>query len=557
MDSPATARAAALPPDLRVRLPGSEMDALMAACDWASGPLGPPEQWPADLRATAGLCLNSRFPMLLMWGPDLTMIYNDAYAPMLGDKHPAALGEPLTEVWSEVWPVIADMVDAVAERGEVVYHENLQLMMRRNGFEEEAYFTFCYHPVLRADGTVGGVVDTVTETTAQVLAARRLAALQDLARIPAARIGGARPVCDSVADVLALFRADLPFGAIYLRDEAGGATLAASFGDEREALPSYLAADIDTLAGPDAVVLPLGASGPDPIGTVVLGVSPHLLLDDAYRSFLDLVAGQVASAISDAEAYEAQRRRMQQMADLERARTDFFTGVSHELRTPLALIAGPAADSLADTGEPLTPAHRQRLELVHRNTGRLSRLVDTLLDFARIEDGGLTPDLAVVDPGELTRDVAGSFAPAVHRAGLGLVVDSPDVGAVRLDPDMWEKIVLNLLSNAVKFTVAGGVTVRLTRTDGVLELRVDDSGIGIPADELPHLFRRFHRVRGTAGRSAEGSGIGLALVSELAALHGGAADVTSEPGEGSTFTVRVPVDAVVAPARTARPRSVG
>jgi PAS domain S-box-containing protein len=273
----------------------------------------------------------------------------------------------------------------------------------------------------------------------------------------------------------------------------------------------------------------------------VLGVSRYLRLDEDYQGFLTLVARQVAAAVTDAEAYAAQRRRAEELAELDRAKTEFFTSVSHELRTPLALIAGPATDSLADAGNPLPPAQRRRLEIIYRNSGRLRRMVDVLLDFARIEGGRLQPEPVAVDIGELTRGVAESFASAVERAGLAFAVDCPAQGnRVLVDPDMWEKIVLNLLSNAVKFTLTGDIRISLRTNADAVELRVSDTGAGIPADQLPLIFERFHQVRGIVGRSHEGSGIGLALVRELAGLHDGDVEAVSRVGEGSTFIVRIP-----------------
>ena len=578
------------PAELLAADPDSALNRLLVGHDWSASPLGPPQEWSPTLRTAVSLCLNSRFPMIVWWGPELAMLYNDAYAPILGTKHPASLGSPGARVWSDVWPVVGDMLDGVLRRGESTYDEDLLLVTRRHGFAEEAYFTFSYSPIVQPDGAVGGVFTAVTETTERVLGARRLAALQRLGDVPAARIADVAGVCEVVAGTLAGHRADLPFGLVYLRDgDSDDARLAADFGLDAARLPAAVPGDVPAPVLPEppadglaaavrqvlvtgrsgmvtglagrlpglthagssrvgdadvnrAVALPLVAAGADrPVGVLVVGLSPFLPVDEGYRRFLDLVAGHVVSALTDAEVAQAQRRRAEELAELDRVKTEFFTGVSHELRTPLALIAGPTEDSLNDGVEPLPPVHRRRLELVHRNTGRLRRLVDTLLDFARIEDAQLDPEPVAVDVGELSRGIAESFAPAATRAGLELTVDCPAGGpALLLDPDMWEKILLNLLSNAVKYTRAGTVHVAVHRRDDVLTAAVSDTGIGIPAVEQPLLFRRFHRVRDAGGRSNEGSGIGLALVAELVRLHGGTVDVQSTPGEGSTFTVTIP-----------------
>jgi PAS domain S-box-containing protein len=561
---------------------GTLLGRLPVTTDWAATPLGPVREWTPALRTTVNTCLNSPFPMLIMWGPELAMVYNDAFAPILGAKHPA-LGKRATEVWDDAWPVVGGMIEGVLDSGEATYRDDLRLMLRRNGFDEEVYFTFAYSPVFEQDGDVGGVLTVVTETTHRVLGARRMEVLQELGDSRVTR-ASARESCETAMRVLAGHRADLPFGAVYLlEDEQAHAVAGYGFSDARgrptglsepddewirraittgeavtrEGLPPELALSAPEWAGggpvDTAIALPLAVAGQEKAGgALVLGVSPHLSLDEGYRGFLDLVARQVASAVNYAKAYAAERERAENLAELDRAKTRFFTGVSHELRTPIALISGPAEDALADAESPLAPEHRRRLEIVHRNAGRLARLVDTLLDFHRIEDGQLHPEPEAVELGELTRGIAESFAPAMERAGLAFTVDCPSGGLpVLTDRDMWEKIVLNLLSNAVKFTMTGGVRISLRVADGSAELRVSDTGVGIPAEELPSLFQRFHQVRGVEGRSHEGSGIGLALVRELARLLGGDAEASSRPGEGSTFRVRIPVrDVAGAPRET-------
>ena len=298
-------------------------------------------------------------------------------------------------------------------------------------------------------------------------------------------------------------------------------------------------------ADPDALLaIPITGSGSsEPIGVLAAGVSPYCALDEDYRAFLGLMAGHVATAVADARAYDAERQRAQALTDLDRAKTDFFSNVSHELRTPLTLIAGPAEDSLLDDVDPLPAAQRERVEIIRRNADRLRRLVNDMLDFSRIEGGHLTADLQPTQLAALTRGIVASFAPAVLRTGLGFVVDCPDLDrTVRVDRAMWEKVVLNLLSNALKYTLEGRIVVRLRVSDERVALDVQDTGVGIPADELPRLFERFHRVPSTAGRSHEGSGIGLALVADLVALHHGSVDVVSEEDAGSTFTVWLPYD---------------
>ncbi|MGZ6130689.1 MAG: ATP-binding protein, partial [Myxococcaceae bacterium] len=233
-----------------------------------------------------------------------------------------------------------------------------------------------------------------------------------------------------------------------------------------------------------------------------------------------------------------ERHRLEELAELDRAKTTFFNNISHEFRTPLTLLLGPIEEARASGA----PPSAETLELVHRNALRLQRLVNSLLEFSRLEAGRADATFRPTDLAQLTRDLAASFRSAFERAGLRFEVDAPALPEpVYVDRDMWERVVLNLLSNALKFTLAGSVEVRLGLENGSAVLRVRDSGSGIPPDELPRLFQRFHRVHGVTARTQEGSGIGLALVSDIIRLHGGEISVESRPGEGSAFEVRVPL----------------
>src|ERR1039458_834985 len=255
----------------------------------------------------------------------------------------------------------------------------------------------------------------------------------------------------------------------------------------------------------------------------------------------ELIAGQIATAIQNARAAEEERKRLESLAEIDRAKTIFFSNVSHEFRTPLTLMLGPLEDVLRKRDQTLPAEELAQIETVHRNGLRLLKLVNTLLDFSRIEAGRIQALYRPVDLSARTAELASVFRSAMDRAGLGYrIACEPLPEPVYVDLDMWEKIVLNLLSNAFKFTLQGSVEVSLRPVDGQVELSVRDTGTGIPETELPRVFERFHRIEGAAGRTHEGTGIGLALVDELVRLHGGAVQVSSRPGAGTTFTVRVP-----------------
>src|SRR4051794_9949249 len=293
-------------------------------------------------------------------------------------------------------------------------------------------------------------------------------------------------------------------------------------------------------ARPEALVLPVKLpTHSRPSGALVLGVTRRRGLDDDYRDFFALVARDVATAIANATAYEEERERAEALVALDRAKTDFFSNISHEFRTPLTLMLGPLEDLLRGGG--IDGDQRGLLEVSHRNAERLLRLVNTLLDFSRLEAGRAAASFAPADVARITADVASTFRAAAERAGLRFVVDAPARAVVLLDRELYERALLNLLSNALKFTFEGEITVAV-RVDGdAAVVEVADTGEGIPDEEIPRLFERFHRVRGGRARSHEGSGIGLALVEQVAVLHGGRVSVDSRAGTGSTFRMVLPL----------------
>ena len=221
-------------------------------------------------------------------------------------------------------------------------------------------------------------------------------------------------------------------------------------------------------------------------------------MNDAYRVFYDLLAASVTTALANARAHEDERRRAEALAEIDRVKTAFFSNVSHEFRTPLTLMLGPLEDELAERVAPLPPHRRERLETAHRNSLRLLKLVNNLLDFSRAESGRMQAKYEPTDLAAYTSELASVFSSAFERAGLAFTVDCPPLPElVYLDREMWEKIVLNLLSNALKHTFEGGVRVALAWRDGRAELSVADTGVGIPSANLPHVFERFHRAKGT------------------------------------------------------------
>ncbi len=566
----------ALPADLAAAVSlGGEMGRRFAEFDWEAHPLGTPRDWPAEVRAAVATTLTSRFPLVLWLGTqELFVVYNEAYIEILGERHPAALGQPGHQVWWDIWDSIGPMLAGVVSTGEATWSRDLMLPMVTAGRREERYFTFTYSPLIAADGKPFGVFCPSYETTERVISERRLHLLNTVATA----MMETRSIDDAVdvaVTVCAGHPADLPFVAVYVDDpDAGDVVLRGATPSVRPLLPL----DLDRLTDGDtasqsraevslidhvaaavpgieaaltadcpqqALVMPLAKAST--AGVLVVGLSPRRPLDSQYRGFCQLLADQLSSAFASIISYEQQRHRADALAELDRAKTAFLTNVTHEFRTPLTLLIGPLDDALAEADPESVLA--ERLTTAGRNARRLQRLVDSLLDFSRIEAGRANARLVCTDVGALTEQIASSFTELCRRAGLELVLDCAPA-LVDVDPGMWETILLNLLSNAVKYTLQGTISVQVCTESADCVIAVRDTGVGVGAADLERLFERFYRADNLRGRGVEGSGIGLSLVRGLVELHRGKIQIDSELDSGTTVIIRVPLsisDAAVDP----------
>lgn len=553
-----------------------ELGQLIREFNWSETPLGPINGWSQSLRTTINLMLNSTNPIWIGWGPENTFLYNDAYIDVLGiNKHPWALGRPAYVVWEEIWDVCGPMSDKVFNEAKSTVGNDVQLFMNRGDFIEEVYYSFNYSPVFDENGKVSGLFCPNFETTPKILSVRRTRTLSELA----AKALGEKTInsaCFTAATTLAKNTEDIPLAVIYLLDASGKYALCkqitgleedhlyfpekidfskpgkcatqtaiervcegapfsvADFGNNDQ-LPFGMAGERVT----SAAVYPLVVSG-KPVGSVIFGISPNLRFDSEYGTFFEMASAQVSKALQNATAIEDERRRHEELAELDKAKTAFFSNISHEFRTPLTLMLGPLEDLMQN--HTLQEKEQQIVETTHRNALRLLKLVNTLLDFSLVESGRLKARFTPVKLSQLTENLAGNFRSVIEKAGMGFNVKVSEIGeGVFVDRQMWEKIVFNLLSNAFKYTLKGTITVSLTKENGNAVLKVQDTGLGIPEKELPNMFGRFHRVQGITGRSYEGSGIGLSMIRELVLQHGGNISVESEEGKGSTFTVTIPL----------------
>jgi signal transduction histidine kinase/CheY-like chemotaxis protein len=468
-----------------------EMGSLFRSHDWVGSTLGTPDSWPQSLKMAVRIMLTSRQPVWIGWGHDLNLFYNDAHKVITGGKHPWALGRPAAEVWREIWNDIGPLLATAMGGGEGTYVEEQLLIMERNGHFKETYYTFSYSPIPDDDGSPGGIICVSTDDTERVIGERQLALLRDLAA-STADTRSCRDVCNQAAAALATNRHDLPFSMLYMEDpdehsislegaagiEAGhpaapfsvpaGSLLPWPFAEVLRNHETRVVSDLRERFGADLPtgvwseaptrsallhVLPAGETARK--GALVVGLNPFRSFDNDYRDFLGLVVGQIAAAIANADAHEQERRRADELVEIDRAKTAFLSNVSHEFRTPLTLMLAALEESLANF-DCLIPEERERIKIVHCNSLRILKLVNSLLDFARIEAGRARARFEPTDLSALTAELASNFRSATAKVGLGLRIDCPPLAEpVYVDRDMWEKVVFNLLSNAFKFTFEG------------------------------------------------------------------------------------------------------
>ena len=491
-----------------------EMRRLFRETDWASTPFGAIENWSEVLKLSVGLCLNSRFPLILWWGPELTMLYNDSYVGHLRGKHPRALARAGKDVWTEIWPTIGPMLDGVFTTGEATYSDDFQLFLERNGFPEETYHTFSYSAVKDSTGQIVGIFTPVAETTERVIGERRLRILSDLARTKSKTES---ELLQAINLVLEANKTDLPLCAFYSLDgESERCELLAS-NAESDGLREFLKSDalvrslltcaksgapltidevdIDHSMLPKsplgatskrAVVIPISIRKENESLLLFITVSAHQELNNRAIAFFESVGTAIATILKDARAYEQERRKAEALEQLDRAKTVFFNNVSHEFRTPITLILGPLEKLL---NRKLEDDDHADLKIVQHNALRLLKLVNSLLDFSRIEAGRYDARFEPTVLNEFTSEIASLFRAAIENEGIVLDVHSEVLKEkAYIDREMWEKIVLNLLSNAFKFTRVGKITVHLRIVNGNFELSVSDTGIGIAKNELPNVF---------------------------------------------------------------------
>jgi PAS domain S-box-containing protein len=624
---------------------------LMREQDWAGSPLGPPGLWPQSLRSVVNLMLGSAFPMFVAWGPTLSLLYNDAYAEVLGAKHPQALGRPFYEAWHDIRADIEPLVQR-ALGGEAFFVENLPLRMRRHGYDEETWFTFSYSPVRDETGAIAGLYCACAETTAMVLAERHQRAEQERLQTLFSQAPGfvavtrgpdhvfeianhaylqltgfrdviGKPVAEALPEVVeqgfvALLDKVLATGEPYV-----GRSVRLMLNSEPDAplTEAYLDFVYQPLRGATGQIegifvhghevtelqraqeallvfsnsIPAMAWVADTDGglerfnsqwSVYTGQSTEAALghgwtsalhpedrdapgqafaaareqaaewqveyrlrrhDGVYRWFLTRAvpqldaSGRVLRWFGTTTDIEDAKKNHQALRDADRQKDEFLATLAHELRNPLAPIR--AAVQLLGSPASQPAAREHAVDVIGRQVGHMARLLDDLIDVARITQRRVVLKKVPLAVDDLVESVLETVRPLAHAKWHTLVATIGGEGLQLVaDPLRLAQVLSNLLNNAVKYTDAGGRIGFDVQVEGDwLSFTVSDSGIGLSQAAIENIFTMFAQEQSALDRSEGGLGIGLALAKGLVELHGGTVSAFSDgPGSGSRFVVKLP-----------------
>jgi PAS domain S-box-containing protein len=519
---------------------GGEMGAMMRAHDWSTSPLGQPVDWPPALRTVVGLMINSKFPMFVAWGPQLGFLYNDAYCDILGEKHPAALGRPFRDIWSEIWADIGPLAER-ALAGESTYSDRLYLVMNRHGYDEETWFTYSYSPVRDETGKVSGMYCTCVEVTEQVHAERYRN--QENERF--------RTLFEQAPGIIAVLRG--PDHVFELTNQSylqliGHRQLVGK--RARDALPEVAGQGFFELL--DRVYTSgepfVGHASPLRLQREPNGPLEERYIDFIYQPIRD-PSGGVSGIFVEGSDVTLRKQIEDELRAANRQKDQFLAMLAHELRNPLAPIM--TAAQLLRMGRLDEKSVSNASEIIVRQATHMTDLVNDLLDVSRVTRGLVALEKDELDLNVIVAAAVEQVRPLVdaRRHSLTLKLSGQPAHVIG-DRTRLVQVISNILNNAAKYTAPGGsVLLAVTVDETRVFVTVRDNGGGIAPEILPYIFDLFTQAERTPDRSQGGLGIGLALVKSLITLHGGTVQAKSAGlGQGSEFSLCLPRVSAPAPA---------
>lgn len=525
-----------------------EMAERCRAFDWDGTALGPVDNWPQSLRTAVAVCLRSGFPSILVWGPELVQIYNDAYAGLIGMKHPGALGVPTHGTWPEIRH-LQEPIFARVFAGETINLKDGHYALDRSGTIEDAYFDASFVPVPLEDNQIGGSLSTLFETTekvkAQAEAIRGAAELSAVVRsIPEAVYIGttagftmvnagalAETHCETIEEL------NRDFTLV-------GAGIEALHVERRVPLEPLQRPFARALRGETLIQDVLVRDRETQAERVLRCAAGPVLVDGKV-----VAAVVVNTDITDHVAAEREAREARHQAEAaNQAKSDFLAVMSHELRTPLNAIGGYAELLELGIRGPVTTEQSADLARIQAAQRHLMGLVTDVLNFVRVDKGRVEYAVAETSVDDVLARVETLVRTQLQAKQISYRPAVTPQLRVMADEEKLGQIFVNLLTNAIKFTPEGGrVSVSAVVTDQYAEIMITDTGIGIESGKLEVIFEPFVQVNYQLTRANQGVGLGLAISRELARGMGGDLTAESVVGVGSTFTVRLlrPPTAVV------------
>lgn len=548
--------------------------ARLRAASWTETALGPPETWPPALAAYTRAMLCSGLASMICWGPEHTTIYNDAFLPILGDRHPAAMGMPARACWPEA-QTFFDELFARVEGGESVMRSEVLIPIARGGPVEDAWWSYSASPLFDDAGAIAGTLVVCTEITREIEARRNLeAAEREAARARAELqdifMQAPIPMCILTGPNHRFTLANRHYVELVGR-EVLGRTPSEAFSAEEV---GYYLPIVDRVfqTGEPVVVRdsPLDLRRAD-------GTIEKLFVNVGYHAYRDpdgTIAGVLAVTVDVTHEVKA-RRELETDAEVHsirlgaadaqrlaaeaasRAKDEFLATVSHELRTPLTAILGWSRillETAIDATSVASATDLQRairgLTVIERNAQAQAKLVDDILDVSRIISGKLQLAVRPLDIATVIDAAVAGIVPAATAKGIALHVEVEGPLPMRGDEDRLQQVIWNLLANAVKFTSNdGAIVVSAFAQDRTIRLQVRDTGCGIAEGFLPFAFDRFSQSDASTTKRQAGMGLGLSIVRHLVELHGGTVSAHSAGTDlGATFEVVLPVRDEDAPA---------
>lgn len=513
---------------------GGEMGERIRAYDWAATPLGPPQHWPQTLKTVIRLMLSTQHPMFVWWGPALIQFYNDAYSRSIGpERHPSALGQRGPDCWVEIWHLIGWQIEQCMAGGEATWHQNQLVPITRFGKREDVYWTYSYSPIDEpsAPNGVGGVLVICTETTEHVLSEQRLREAEQTWRA----------LFDQAPGFLSIMR-----GPDHVFEYANQRYI--EFIGRRDFIGKPIAEVVPEIEGQGFIAI---LDEVYRTGRAHTGIAAPVYLDRSpgqvrYRDFVYQPIRDTNNAITGvlAVGFDVTDRVLvaKQLEEADARKNEFLAMLAHELRSPLSGIQNAAAILARAEGD--DSRNPKLLGMIQRQVSHLTGLAEDLLDIASISQGKTRLRMQPLDVGTLVHEAIELVHPLLEEKRHEVSITLGDEPLrVRGDRARLIQCISNLVNNAAKYTDPGGsIRLRGRRVEASAEITVTDNGIGITPELLPHVFDIFIQGERGLSRSQGGLGIGLAIVKQLIALHGGDVVAKSEgAGHGTTFSLRLPL----------------